>query len=240
MKIPGPTRSVSGRAVTRGASPTDAPGVAQKRGGPSPIVDKISIAGIPHEELTPRVREALTTLMNEIQALKRDLENAKARIEELEHLADSDPLLGVLNRRGLLRELARALAMAERHGTPSALMFADLNDLKQINDRMGHAAGDAALAHAARIIAANIRLTDALGRIGGDEFAVVLAQTDEASARLKAEALAARISEEPVAWHDAPFRIGMSFGVVSLDPRMSAEEALQLADRAMYQAKKAR
>ncbi|MBB5520150.1 GGDEF domain-containing protein [Amphiplicatus metriothermophilus] len=240
MKISGPTRTVSGKTVTRGASPVGASGAAQSGSGPSPIVDKISIAGIPHEELTPRVREALTTLMNEIQALKRDLENAKARIEELEQLADSDPLLGVLNRRGFLRELGRALAMAERHGAPSALVFADLNDLKQINDTMGHAAGDAALAHAARIIAANIRQTDALGRIGGDEFAVVLAQTDEAGARVKADKLAARVSEEPVGWHGAPFRIEMSFGVVALDPRLEPEQALQLADRAMYQAKKAR
>ncbi|GAB4519637.1 MAG: diguanylate cyclase [Amphiplicatus sp.] len=226
--------------MTRGGAAASAPGAAESAAKAAPIVDRISVAGIPHQELTPRVREALTTLMNEIQALKRELENAKARIEELEQLADSDPLLGVLNRRGLLRELRRALAMAARHATPSALVFADLNDLKQINDKMGHAAGDAALAHMAQIIAANIRQTDAFGRIGGDEFAIVLTQTDEAAARVKADALDALISREPVAWHDAPFRVKASFGVVALDSRISAEEALQLADRAMYQAKKAR
>ncbi|MEQ8751633.1 MAG: GGDEF domain-containing protein, partial [Amphiplicatus sp.] len=162
-----------------------------------PAVDEVSFAGIPPEELTPRVREALTALVSEVQKLREELSTTRARIDELEHLADTDPLLGVSNRRAFVRDLNRAVAMAERYETPSALVFADLNDLKKINDTLGHGAGDAALAHVASILSANIRQTDAVGRLGGDEFGVILTQNDQPTAKLKAQSLAELVAATP-------------------------------------------
>ena len=203
-------------------------------------VDEVSFAGIPPEELTPRVREALTTLVSEVQKLREELSTTRARIGELEHLADTDPLLGVSNRRAFVRDLNRAVAMAERYETPSALVFADLNDLKKINDTLGHGAGDAALAHVASVLSANIRQTDAVGRLGGDEFGVILTQNDQPTAKLKAQSLAELVAATPVAWKGKTFTAHISCGVVEIRKGATIEEALQLADTAMYEVKKAR
>ena len=186
------------------------------------------------------MREALVALVEEVQALRRELSAATTRIGELEALADTDPLLGVLNRRAFVRELNRALAMVERYGVASALLFADLNDLKKINDTLGHAAGDAALAQVARLLERNVRQTDAVGRLGGDEFGIILTRTDEATAKRKAESLAEAVAAEPVAWSGAPFAVRISCGVVEIRKGATIEEALHLADTAMYAAKKAR
>lgn len=227
------------------AAPAGAVGAVKKTAraegaaGAQPV-DEVSFAGIPPEELTPRVREALTALVSEIQKLREELESTRARVDELAHLADTDPLLGVSNRRAFVRDLNRAIAMAERYETPSALVFADLNDLKKINDAFGHAAGDAALAHVASILSANIRQTDAVGRLGGDEFGIILTQNDQPTAKQKAQSLAELVAATPVEWRGKTFTAHISCGVVEIRKGATIEEALQLADTAMYEVKKAR
>ncbi|MEQ8935694.1 MAG: GGDEF domain-containing protein [Amphiplicatus sp.] len=227
------------------AAPASAVGAVKKSArvesvNAAPAVDEVSFAGIPPEELTPRVREALTALVSEVQKLREELSTTRARIDELEHLADTDPLLGVSNRRAFVRDLNRAVAMAERYETPSALVFADLNDLKKINDTFGHGAGDAALAHVAAVLSANVRQTDAVGRLGGDEFGVILTQNDQPTAKLKAQSLAELVAATPIEWKDKRFTAHISCGVVEIRKGATIEEALQLADTAMYEVKKAR
>jgi diguanylate cyclase (GGDEF)-like protein len=224
---PGAVASASGTAKAAKAAET-AP------------VDEISISGIPDAELTPRVREALSALMREVQSLRAELAEARSRMGDLERLADSDPHLGVLNRRAFVRELNRALAMVERYGAPACLIFVDLNDLKKINDANGHAAGDAALQRVARVLSENIRQTDAVGRLGGDEFGVILTQTDRATAAAKAEALAALVAADPVAWRGGTFVANVACGVVEIAKGLSADEALESADNEMYRVKRRR
>ncbi len=205
-----------------------------------PAVDDVVIAGIPDSELTPRVRQALQSLMEEVAKLRAELAQTRVRIGELEELADTDPLVGVLNRRAFVRELNRALAMVERYGAPSSLVFVDLNDLKIINDKWGHAAGDAALSHVARILAAHIRQTDAVGRLGGDEFGIILTHADQATATEKAKSLAGHVEAESVAWRDQTFKSRISWGVVEIKKGSSADEALETADSEMYRVKRGR
>lgn len=194
--------------------------------------------GVPEAELTPRVREALIGLIREVNALREELAGAKARITELEGLADTDPLLAdVVNRRAFVRELGRVVSLVERYGTPASLIFADLDNLKVINDSHGHAAGDAALRHVASVIAENIRKTDTLGRLGGDEFGVILLQADQKVASEKARALADAIAARPVETNDGAFHTGVSYGVIEIKDGWSADKALETADRAMYAAK---
>ncbi|HAQ35867.1 MAG TPA: GGDEF domain-containing protein, partial [Alphaproteobacteria bacterium] len=95
--------------------------------------------GVPEPELTPNVQRALLTLMGEVDQLRQDTERLRTRVRELESLADHDAMLPVLNRRAFVREVSRALALAERHNAPSALVFFDLNGFKAINDDHGHA-----------------------------------------------------------------------------------------------------
>ena len=186
------------------------------------------------------MRNVLQSLSGEVDTLKAELQASRTRIGELEQLADTDPLSGVLNRRGFVRELNRAIAMSDRYRTPSSLVFADLNDLKVINDNFGHAAGDAALGHVARSLSANIRKTDAVGRLGGDEFGVILTGTDAMTARVKAKSLAESVAGAPVEWAGVPFNASVSVGTVEISKGATAEDALSAADLAMYAVKRRR
>jgi len=235
MKISGSKNTPAARRVGRAGEPRASDGAK-----PISATDHVEILGIPQKELTPKVREALTSLMNEVSALRRDLNEVRVRMAELETLADTDPLLGVLNRRAFVRELNRAMAMAERYDVPSSLVFVDLDALKSINDNHGHAAGDAALAKVSEIIAANIRQTDVFGRLGGDEFGLILTQVDKAGAAAKATSLAALVASQKVSIKEGSLNIKISFGAVEIGKGLSIEDALQSADTAMYEQKRKR
>lgn len=134
-----------------------------------------SLMGIPTDELTPKIRVAIETLMNEVERLRHDLDEIKHQNTHLEKLADEDSLLLVINRRAFVRELSRAMSFAQRYSQPSILAFFDVNNMKTINDELGQAAGDAALMHEADMLLEHVRHSDVVGRLGGDEFGVVLA-----------------------------------------------------------------
>ncbi|MDP6344948.1 MAG: GGDEF domain-containing protein, partial [Alphaproteobacteria bacterium] len=135
-------------------------------GAPAPS-DSASVMGIPEPELTPKVRQAIMTLMQEVDNLRNDLERANSRLVHLERLADQDTLVPIPNRRAFVRELSRVISYSQRYDTPASLIYFDLNNFKQINDDHGHAAGDAALLHVADTLLENLRESDAVGRLGG-------------------------------------------------------------------------
>lgn len=199
--------------------------------------DMISL-GIPSHEMTPRVQDAVVSLLGVIERLRRELADAVRHAEETEHLADKDPLLPVGNRRAFMRDLGEVVGLAERYGTPASLIYVDVNEFKPINDTFGHAAGDAALAHIVRILVSNVRAVDVVARLGGDEFALLLPQTEIGSAALKAEALAALIREQPLIWQGAEIPLSVSWGVTPINGIEDAGQVLDAADRAMYQKKK--
>jgi diguanylate cyclase (GGDEF)-like protein len=155
----------------------------------------------------------------------------RAQAEQMKRLVDTDALTGCLSRRRFLEELREALERGDR----GALILLDLDNFKQINDTYGHPTGDLVLIRSAKRIAHNLREEDLLGRLGGEEFAVLLPglSLDDALAlaeRLR-DAVAAAGSEGP--------RVTASFGVVALDPRETLSGLLTRADRALYQAKQA-
>jgi diguanylate cyclase (GGDEF)-like protein len=198
----------------------------------------LSLAGVADAELTPKLRQALTDLLGEVEELKRELGEARARIGYLERLADEDPLMPVANRRAFVRELTRMMSFTERYGASASVVYFDINSLKQINDEHSHAAGDAALLQVARILVDNVRNTDVVGRLGGDELGVLLVQTDQAVAEQKAAQLAAAIAAEPLIWQGRAIALGVAFGVYSFSGGENAGEAIDAADRAMYAAKR--
>jgi diguanylate cyclase (GGDEF)-like protein len=224
------------KAEARAVAAVDAAAPAEASASAAEIV---SLSGIPEPELTPRVTQAILALMGEVQQLRRQLDDAKSRISYLERLADEDALMPIANRRAFVRELSRAMAFAQRYGTPSSVVYFDLNGLKRINDEHGHAAGDAALQHVARILVDSVRNTDVVGRLGGDEFGVLLMQSDEETARKKAESLAAAIVLRPLLWQAGEIALSAAFGVHAITPEENAAEAIDAADRAMYQNKRA-
>ena len=202
--------------------------------------DILNLAGLSETELTPKLRQAIMGLMAEVDALRRELGEARARIGYLERLADEDPLMPIANRRAFVRELTRMMSFAKRYGTTASIVYVDLNNLGHINDEHGHAAGDAALLQVAQIFLDNVRNTDVVGRLGGDELGVLLVQTDQTLAEQKAAQLAAAVAEKPLLWQGKEIPLGISYGVHSFSGGENAGEALDAADRAMYQAKRQR
>ena len=196
--------------------------------------DSASIMGVPENELTVNVQRALLSLMGEVDALRKETDALRAKVRDLEALADRDAMLPVLNRRAFLREVSKALALAERHEAPSALVYLDLNGFKRINDAHGHAAGDAVLKGVADLLVAHVRETDAVGRLGGDEFGVVLTLTPVEAAERKAAELARAIESTPVMQGDQELRVGAAWGVQPLESGLGVETAMARADAAMY------
>ena len=193
-----------------------------------------SVLGIPEDELTPRVRDAIMNLMREVEALRHDLEQTRSRLDAAERTADQDHLLPLFNRRAFVRELTRSIAMAERYGTPSSLVYFDLDGFKRVNDSFGHAAGDAVLTHFSRTLLEHVRESDVVGRLGGDEFGVILSHADQMLAHRKSAALAETLSSNPAQWRGGVIPVSFSYGTFELVPGENADTAIARADEAMY------
>lgn len=150
-----------------------------------------------------------------------------------------DPLTGVSNRRGFEAEVTRILARARRTGSPTALLLIDLDHLKQVNDRVGHLAGDRALQELSTAVAATLRGGDLLGRLGGDEFAVAAADCRADQAADLARRIRNVASALVVSHGSHELRLSVSIGVASLTGAESLEELVREADAALYRAKSA-
>ena len=201
---------------------------------PRPIQDTMSVMGIPEPELTPKVRQALVTLMEEVGRLRGDLERTRERLAHLERLADQDTLIPIANRRAFVRELSRVMSYVERYETPSGLVHFDVNSFKGINDTYGHAAGDEALHVVSNIFLQSIRESDVVGRLGGDEFGIILAHTDRAGAIEKAEALVESMRRAPFTWAGKRIQLEVAYGIYTFQAGEDPGRALAEADRAMY------
>ncbi len=198
------------------------------------VADVTTFMGVPEAELTPKVRAAMMTLMEDVDRLRKELQLTHSRLEQLEHLADQDSLVPAANRRAFVRELSRIMSFAERYGAPSSVLYFDLNDMKRINDSYGHAAGDAALLHVANTLIENIRESDVVGRLGGDEFGVILTHTDQRTAKEKAESLADAITAAPLVWGGVEITLTVAYGLHHFKPGDDVSTVLANADKAMY------
>ena len=197
-----------------------------------------SVFGIPENEFTPRVRDAIMALMKEVDQLRREVDRAHERLEDVARAADQDVLLPILNRRAFTRELSRFIAFAERHGTASSLLYFDLDDFKSVNDVHGHSCGDAVLRHFADVITNQVRGTDVLGRLGGDEFGVILAHISIDHAVKKAASLASQLRDRPARWQNKKIPLSFTYGVTELRAGESPDTAIAQADNAMYAKKR--
>lgn len=202
-----------------------------------------SRADSPPSEFAKPKRAARSTSMQlaaEVERLAAELQLTRARIVDLEAKVDIDPLTDLLNRRGFERELTRSVAYVKRYGVSAALIFLDLDDFKPVNDRHGHAAGDAMLKAVAAAIVAEVRASDIVARIGGDEFVVLLWNVNSAAAAAKAAALERVIYATPVQWGTSTLVVCASAGVALAGALDTPGELLARADAAMYARKHAR
>ena len=236
MKVGG-ARNEPASALRRRAA---APAAGQTAGAAAVRGDTVEILGVPPAEMTPAVRAAIQTLLTELDDLRSEVGRLKARLTEVEGLADRDTLTPLLNRRAFVRELSRVRNLADRYGSPASLVYFDLDGFKAINDQHGHAAGDAALQAVAERLLTHVRESDVVGRMGGDEFAIVLVQTDQATAEAKAATLADAMERDPIRFGNASASIRLSYGVREIVANTEPETLIAEADAAMFTAKRLR
>lgn len=157
---------------------------------------------------------------------------------QIERLTRMDELTDCFNRRYFAELAERELALAKRHQSPVALLMLDINHFKRINDSCGHLAGDDVLRELVRRINQEVRATDIVGRFGGDEFLVLLPQTDAAGALETAERIRRKVAERPARVGDKTIDFVVSIGMATNQQGgYRLERLLSLADRAMFLAK---
>jgi diguanylate cyclase (GGDEF)-like protein/PAS domain S-box-containing protein len=161
------------------------------------------------------------------------------RVEaELKRLANTDPLTGVANRRPFLEQMEIELARVQRFNTPASCLMLDFDHFKQINDRWGHSSGDAVLQYFSQLCQQRLRVTDLLGRLGGEEFAILMPGTDLAGATELAEQLRSWVESHPLVLREMHIPFCISLGVTELSRNdHSADEVLARTDTALYRAK---
>lgn len=242
MKINEPTRPVGAARATSAARAAGRVAEAAPAAASAPtdqVAGSQTLLGIPAAELTPRVRETIITLMREVETLRHELDVTKSRLNEMERLADTDSLSPVANRRAFVRELAKVMSYAERYNVPTSILFFDVNGLKKINDTLGHAAGDQVLMHVAETLRAHVRGSDMIGRLGGDEYGVILTHANEEQAQAKARLLADKISERPLTIEGQVITAAAAVGVYCFGPGETPTDVLSRADQRMYAHKRA-
>ncbi len=183
-------------------------------------------------------RAAVEALCEEVLALRGGVDALERALRDAELLADNDALCPVFNRRAFEREVRREIALAARFHRPLSLIFVDLDRFKLVNDLFGHATGDDVLLRISDILISNTRETDIVGRLGGDEFGVVLAQASVQDSRHKAEQLAAMMDQLVVReTYEGAVRevwVGGSCGVAQWQEGQSASDLIATADQAMF------
>ncbi len=204
---------------------------------PEALRARLLNAGIDPDGLDPALSRLINELYDETALVQEKVASLSRQLLRLEQLADEDALMPVANRRAFIRELSRLIALASRYGTESALVYIDLNGMKQINDRFGHNAGDAALQHVAKILIDHVRHADVVARLGGDEFGILLVRSNQEAAEQKAAALAEHLIAHPVIWNGNTINLSASFGAYAFRGNEKVEAVMEAADQAMYRMK---
>jgi diguanylate cyclase (GGDEF)-like protein len=172
-----------------------------------------------------------------VLVVSEDITESRRRSEQLAYHANHDDLTGLVNRRAFEERLERALIVARAEKVEHALCYLDLDQFKAINDSHGHPAGDTALRSFTRILERNVRASDAVGRVGGDEFALIIVGADSNDVASILERIASTLETDP----PAPGELRASYGVARApDDGWTREELIEAADRRLYDHKRRR
>ena len=175
--------------------------------------------------------KTLEDLQQDVEHLRQRITLLEAELESARQLADRDPLCPLLNRRAFKRELEREIARSERYKTALSLLFIDLDAFKSINDREGHEAGDRVLLKVAETLQNSVRQNDIVGRLGGDEFGVVLIEAGPEEASICRSAIGDRLATA------CPAQVSASIGTASWTEGQTATQLLACADQDMFRQK---
>jgi diguanylate cyclase (GGDEF)-like protein len=173
-------------------------------------------------------------LMDELKQVNTDLTEANQRLEEI---TKRDDLTGIYNRRHIMESLYLEVLRAKRYRMPLSFAIFDLDHFKKINDSYGHTKGDLVLQQFADVIGKRLRRTDMFGRYGGEEFAIVITQTELDPAVFLCDSLREIIARTRFGDGQTPLQLTTSAGVASFSGDMKGEDLIELADRSLYVAK---
>lgn len=202
------------------------------------ITERMNVLGIPDAEMTESVRLAVSALLEKLDDTSRELHRTKESLSELERLVDVDCIAPIPNRRAFMRRLSWAITMHERYGHPSTVLYFDINDFKTINDTYGHAAGDLVIRHISQLLINSTRESDFLARIGGDEFALILYNSSEESAKARGAKINEKLKSSPLNYNGKLLTLSSAVGSYSVRSGDDPESALASADMSMYVDKK--
>lgn len=181
------------------------------------------------------VREA----REQVQRAEQKIESLKNELEQIKELVHADPLTGALNRSGLDEAFAREAARADRHGIPLCVALLDLDDFKRFNDTSGHLAGDNALRHLVIVAKETLRPSDIIARFGGEEFVILMPNTEMDSAMLVIYRLQRGLAASCIPHAGLPLPVTFSAGVTPRTPYERQNTVISRADEALYEAKHA-
>lgn len=198
---------------------------------PRNIDDVVFIMGIPQDEVTPRVHDALTAIMAEFDRIRAERDRLLEQNAYLQEVADGHSFLPVLNRRALLRELSRILARAERSETTSAFLYIQLLGLERVRQDHGRAVADELLVRVANIIRQELRESDVVGSMDSGDFGVVLPLIDAETAAAKAADVTAAIERRTAEVDRGILSLRARTGVYGFRPGDEARDVLAAADR---------
>jgi len=231
-------KDVKGKKVTEAI-----PGVKESTPELFEIYGRVALTGNPEKfeiDFKPLAKQLSISVYSPEKgcfvAVFDDVTERKSYEDKLKHFAVHDQLTGLLNRRGLEEILSRRISKAKR-GVVSSLLYTDLDNFKDVNDTVGHGAGDYVLVILADILKSAVRTEDIVFRLGGDEFAVLLDGIDGGEALLAAERLRAAVRAHRFELKGLVFPLSLSIGVVRIDGTLMLGELLSEADTAMYRAK---
>ncbi len=221
--------------------------IAEKRGAPiivlAPegkedlVLQSLEMGAVGHLYKNELNSTRLADVMCRAAKKWRTLLRTTAREEQLEKLASADPLTGLLNRRAILRTLRDNITRASRYGEHLSVILLDIDNFKEVNDTQGHKAGDTALRKVAAILEKRLRHADSVGRYGGDEFLIVLPQTDLAGATRPAERIRQEIEKTKLRSKNRTNALTASLGVAEYKADEDNAALFDRVDRRLYCAK---
>jgi len=229
--------------MSSSARPTRLISLDQGPSKPRPLAPALGDFGIhmpANDDPLAEPSQRLQKLMAAVARANGMIERQQKRIAYLESLSVTDEMTGVANRRGFRVELRKALSDAKRFGKAGVLVMIDLDRFKQINDKFGHAAGDAVLGMVAGVLQGYVRRSDTVTRLGGDEFAVIMPETSAGQGRQRASELTRLLNGLTVPFQGRSIPVHASVGVEVYQPGAREADVMASADQKMYQNKVAK
>lgn len=191
------------------------------------------------QETARRSSEELNALREEVESANHHIARLQRELDETSEMVRHDPLTGVLNRKGLDEAIAREIARMRRRDAPLCIALLDIDDFKRLNDTFGHHTGDEALRHLSAVMRESLRPQDLIGRYGGEEFLILLPETDAQQSAEVVTRLQRELTRRFFLADNKRLLITFSAGIACLAPDEEPDDAIDRADRAMYAAKRA-